>query len=90
MGMTTRKQKQLELPHVPTKAKEPVVINDADRQWFGTERAAAYLDSTVKAVLKQIERGNLVPDVWGGRGRTRGHRFSRETLDAFMRRSNAA
>jgi hypothetical protein len=74
----------------PVATRAPIEIADADRQWFSTERAAAYLDITVKALLKHVERRNIVPDVFGGRGRTQSHRFSRGTLDAFMRRGNAA
>lgn len=74
----------------PVSTRPPIELAESERKWFSTERAAAYLDTTVKALLKHVERGNIAPDVFGGRGKTRGHRFSRETLDAFMQRGNAA
>jgi hypothetical protein len=74
----------------PVSTRVPIEIAESDRQWFSTERAAAYLDMSVKALLKHVERGNIAPEAFGQRGRARSHRFSRGTLDAFMRRGNAA
>lgn len=57
------------------------------RDWYTTAQAAQYLSSTPKALGMMIVRGKLRPDHPGGRGGFRGHRFSRATLDAFMKRS---
>ena len=52
--------------------------------WLTTPEAAEYCRMEYDAFMKQIQRGNLAPDSWGGRGRTQGHRFRRETLDRFL------
>lgn len=54
------------------------------QEWFTTDEAAAYIRLSANALLKHVAAGNIVPDVWGKRGRTRSHRFRRATLDAFM------
>ena len=61
-----------------------------DQQWFTIGEAAEYLRTTAKALQAHVERGKLVPDCPGRAGRTKGHRFSRQTLDAFMRGERAA
>lgn len=60
--------------------------------WLTTEQAAAYIGGgmTAKALLMHVSRGHIKPDHWGGRGRLKGHRFSRETLDRFVRGEKAA
>lgn len=63
----------------------------AERQrWYTTAQAAAYLGTTPKALIRHVQRRNLVPDAWGGRGRLRSHRFLRETLDRFAAGGKAA
>lgn len=52
--------------------------------YLDTEQAAAYLGATVRSVQAAVERGSLVPDHRGQRGRLRSHRFSRKTLDTFL------
>jgi len=69
--------------HKPLDAPAPSKF--ADQEWFTTAQAAEYLETTAKALLWHVYRGNLVPDSWGSRGRMRSHRFSRRTLDAFLR-----
>jgi excisionase family DNA binding protein len=53
-------------------------------EWLTTDQAAEYLASTRRALLNAVSRGRLVPDAWGGRGRAKGHRFRRETLDRYI------
>lgn len=60
------------------------------RDWYTTAQAAEYLATTVAALHMHVQRGNLKPDSRGGRGRFKGHRFSRATLDAFNRGDRAA
>lgn len=55
-----------------------------DTPWLTTIEAAEYCRMKREALLQQVQRGNLVPDSWGGRGRTATHRFKRETLDRFL------
>lgn len=52
--------------------------------WLTTPEAAEYCRMETDTLLKHVTRGNLVPDSWGGRGRTQGHRFKRATLDRFL------
>lgn len=52
--------------------------------YLDTEQAAAYLGTTTRSVQAQVERGTLIPDCRGSRGRLKSHRFSRKTLDAFL------
>jgi hypothetical protein len=61
-----------------------------EQVWFTTTEAAEYLRTSAKALQHHINRGNLVPDTHGKRGRTQGHRFHRDTLDRFMRGERAA
>jgi excisionase family DNA binding protein len=58
--------------------------------WLTTVEAADYLRTTPDALKKHIARGNIRPDSFGQRGRFRSHRFSRATLDAFVRGERAA
>lgn len=51
-----------------------------------TEQAATFLGTTARALLRHIQRGALKPDLWGGRGAFRSHRFTRETLVTFASR----
>lgn len=53
--------------------------------WLTTEEAAEYCLLSRDALIKHIARGRLIPDSWGCRGRTRSHRFLRETLDKFLK-----
>lgn len=52
--------------------------------WLDTAEAATYLRTTPGALYMLVARGKIVPDAPGGRGRFKGHRFSKATLDAFM------
>lgn len=61
-----------------------------EQVWFTIREAAEYLRTTPSALQSHVYRGTLKPDCHGCRGRTRGHRFSRATLDAFMRGEKAA
>lgn len=51
---------------------------------YTTKEAAEYLRMSPNALRHHIRAGNIVPDTFGKRGRTSGHRFSRATLDAFL------
>jgi hypothetical protein len=55
-----------------------------DTPWLTTSEAADYCRMSETAIRKHIYNGTLVPDSWGGRGRTKTHRFKRETLDRFL------
>lgn len=55
--------------------------NSGEQEWFTTTEAAEYLRATPKALRARIARGSLVPDCWGGRGRSKEHMFRRSTLD---------
>lgn len=57
---------------------------------YRTEQAAALLQMSPKALRMHIARGNIKPDVWGGRGRTKSHLFLEDTLLAFLGRGRAA
>jgi hypothetical protein len=51
-----------------------------------TEQAMRYCGFKRRGTfLMHITRGNLVPDVSGKRGRFAEHRFTRATLDRFMK-----
>ena len=52
--------------------------------WLTTEEAAEYLRITPAALRQAVWRGSIKPDCYGGRGRTRSHRFRRTTLDRFL------
>jgi len=52
------------------------------REWYTTTEAAEYLRITPKALRNRIARRSIVPDCFGGRGRSRQHMFRRATLDA--------
>ena len=57
-----------------------------EQQWLTTAQAAVYLGmASTKALLHHVARGHIKPDHWGGKGRLKGHRWSRATLDAFVR-----
>ncbi len=56
--------------------------------YLDTKQAAAYLGTTPAALNAAIERGTLVPDHRGSRGRMKSHRFSRKTLDLFLQFKN--
>jgi len=58
-------------------------MGHATREWFNTEQAAKYLSTSPNAIQKWVTQGLLVPDMPGGLGRARGHRFRRNTLDSF-------
>lgn len=61
-----------------------------EQTWFTLREAAEYLRTTSRALQRHVDRGTLKPDCHGKRGRMQGHRFSRQTLDAFMRGEKAA
>lgn len=65
-------------------------MDDTKQIWLTTEEAAAYLKTSVAALLKHVARGHIAPDHRGGRGRLKSHRFSLETLDRFLRGEKAA
>jgi hypothetical protein len=48
------------------------------------------LRTSVSALRTMVQRGRIRPDSPGKRGRFRGHRFSRETLDAFNSGTSAS
>lgn len=52
-----------------------------------TDEAADFLRISPKALLWHVSQGNIVPDHWGKRGLLRGHRFTKETLERFLRRA---
>jgi hypothetical protein len=60
------------------------------REWFTTTEAAEYLRITPKALRNRVARGSIVPDVWGGRGRSKEHMFHLDTLRAYYGRGKAA
>jgi hypothetical protein len=51
---------------------------------YDTAEAAEYLRMSPNALRHHIRAGNIKPDVFGKRGRTASHRFTRATLDAFI------
>ena len=53
--------------------------------YLDIEQAAAYLSTTPTAINRAITSGRLTPDHHGQRGGLKGHRFTKKTLDAFMR-----
>jgi excisionase family DNA binding protein len=62
------------------------VVSDSDSgasPWLTTAEAAAYLGLSVPSLRQHIYRGSLTPDVPAGR--LKGHRFTKATLDAFIR-----
>lgn len=79
---------------VTTEENLRALIGDAVREalqsqqptegYLDTEQAAAYLGTTARAVQAAIDRGSLVPDHRGQRGRFKSHRFSKKTLDMFL------
>lgn len=70
--------------------ERPLVDCREIRDWYTTSQAATYLSTTIAALHMHVQRGNLKPDSRGGRGRFKGHRFSKETLDAFHKGVSAA
>jgi hypothetical protein len=66
--------------------REAMGVAAEREECFDTKGAAVYLKTTVAALHMQVQRGVLKPDARGGRGRFRGHRFSKATLDAFVSR----
>jgi hypothetical protein len=56
----------------------------APEKAYNTQEAAEYLRMSPNALSHHIRAGNITPDVFGGRGRTRAHRFRKDTLDAFL------
>lgn len=48
-----------------------------------THGAASYLRTTPKALQHLVSRKRLIPDVRGGRGAFRSHRFRLSTLNRF-------
>jgi hypothetical protein len=64
--------------------------NDACTEYLTTKAAAIRLGTTTRALLRHVQRGSLKPDIWGGRGAFREHRFTRETLLAFCNRRKSA
>ena len=52
--------------------------------YLDTAGAAEYLGTTKAALHMMVQRGTLKPDSRGGRGRFKGHRFARATLDAYI------
>lgn len=60
---------------------------DNDTVYFmTTEQAAKFIGSTTRALLCHVQRGTLKPDIWGGRGAFKSHRFTRETILKFAHR----
>lgn len=60
---------------------------EGDGGYMNTAQAAVYLNTTVRALHAAIFRGHLIPDHRGSSGSGfKGHRFTRETLDAFCGR----
>jgi hypothetical protein len=70
---------------VSTAVREALGAQKPHEGYLDIDQAAAYLSTTASAVQAAVTRGTLVPDCRGSRGRTKGHRFTRRTLDAFMR-----
>lgn len=68
--------------------RTPVIADTSP--WYSTGEAAEYLRTTPRALLNHVARGNLVPDAYGRRGRFQSHRFSKDTLDAFVTGKRAA
>lgn len=64
--------------------------NDNIDELFTTNQAATLLKTTVRALLLHIQRGNLKPDYWGGRGAFKSHRFTRQTLLTFAEGKKSA
>lgn len=64
--------------------------NIVPQEWFTTGEAAEHMRMTRQALLTAVSRGKIKPDSFGGRGRTKEHRFHRSTLAAFLGRGNTA
>ena len=64
--------------------REVLNSTSVDGDCYNTAEAADYLRTTVPALRTMVQRGQIRPDSPGKRGRFRGHRFSRATLDAFI------
>lgn len=54
------------------------------QKWLSIADAAVHTGKSVDALSKAVQRGRLVPDAPARKGLSRGHRFLRETLDAYM------
>lgn len=52
--------------------------------WYTLHQAAEYCQMSPAALQKAVERGRLAPDSPARRGRSKVHRFRRETLDRFL------
>lgn len=61
-----------------------VAANTNASPWLTAREAADYCRFSYDALIHHVSRGNLVPDSRARPG-FRGHRFRRETLDAFLR-----
>ncbi|MEY4515505.1 MAG: hypothetical protein RLZZ450_7627 [Pseudomonadota bacterium] len=57
-------------------------------EYLTTAQAARVLNTTAQALHAHVQRGSLKPDVWGGRGAFKAHRFTRDTLAAFATRKS--
>lgn len=68
------------------KAREPPRQDRPAAKYLTTKDAAIEYGTTSRAILRHVQRGELKPDLWGGRGAGREHRFKRETLDVFYGR----
>jgi hypothetical protein len=61
----------------------------APEGYLDMEQAAAVLNTTVSSLRTLIARGRIVPDHRGRRGGgLKGNRFTRKTLDEFVRRGH--
>ncbi len=79
-------EKRIESPIVMTRAELDKLLRDAatSSPWLLLAEAAAYCKMSPDALQKAVERGRLKPDSRARPGRSKLHRFKKETLDRFL------
>lgn len=70
--------------------KKPVEVAVVEQSWFDTAEAAQYIRVSKEAMRKLVQRGTIRPDSPAGANGLRGHRFSKTTLEKFLRSGRAA
>jgi len=76
---------------VSSAVREAVGLQRENEGYLDMEQAAAVLNTTVSSLRTLIARGRIVPDHRGRRGGgLKGNRFTRKTLDEFVRRGQKA
>jgi hypothetical protein len=74
---------------VSSAVREVVGAKGGGEGFLDMEQAADYLRTTVSSLRTLVARGRIVPDHRGRRGGgLKGNRFTRKTLDEFVRRGH--